>query len=201
MKKTLTTLLIALGLLTSCIIQAQVPTGTSAPAFSATDSNGKKHQLKDFQGEWVVLEWFNPECPFVKKHYNSENMQKLQKKYTDAGVIWLTVASSAVGKQGHLTQETANPVLQNYKSKATTLLLDESGAIGRLYQAKTTPHVFLIDPNGTLVYQGAIDDKPSTDVEDIPGAKNYLAEALDASMAKKKVPTGVTEPYGCSVKY
>lgn len=182
-------------------LQAQAVVGSPAPDFTLSDTQGAAHRLADLAGKPVVLEWTNPDCPFVKKHYGSKNMQGLQAKYVAQGVVWLTVSSSAPGKQGHYGAEEWNRIRADQGSAATALLLDPDGQVGLAYGAKTTPHLFVIDAAGTLVYDGAIDDKPSTDVADIPGARPYLAEALDAVLAGVPVPTAKTTPYGCSVKY
>lgn len=148
-----------------------------------------------------MLEWVNFDCPFVGKHYGSENMQKLQKKYTEEGVAWLSICSSAPGKQGHVTGPEAKELLEERGASPSRFLLDPKGKVGKAYGAKTTPHMFVIDPKGIVVYNGAIDDKPSTKREDIATARNYLVAALDASMSGKKIETAATQPYGCSVKY
>jgi len=148
-----------------------------------------------------VLEWTNPDCPFVKKHYGAKNMQALQAKYVAQGVVWLSVCSSAPGKQGHYPADEWNRILAEQGSAATALLLDPDGQVGLAYGAKTTPHLFVVDAAGNLVYDGAIDDRPSTDPADIPGARSYVSEALDAVLAGAPVPVAQTKPYGCSVKY
>lgn len=176
-------------------------TGSKAPNFTLTDTNGQSHSLADFKGKTVVLEWTNPDCPFVKKHYNTNNMQTLQKEYTGKGVIWLTVTSSAKGKEGYYTAADWNKKITENVSAATAVLMDESGSVGKKYGAKTTPHMFIINGEGTLVYQGAIDDKASYEKEDVPLAKNYVKTALDEILAGKSVTTGTTQSYGCSVKY
>jgi peroxiredoxin len=175
--------------------------GAPAPAFTATDTQGHERSLSEFKGKMVVLEWHNQGCPYVKKHYSSGNMQKLQKEVTGQGAVWLTVISSAPGKQGFVTPESEDAYLKEQKAAPTAVLLDPDGSVGRLYGAKTTPHMFLIDAKGTLVYAGAIDDKPSTDVSDVEGAKNYLLAAYDEAKAGKPVSVATTPPYGCSVKY
>lgn len=180
---------------------AQAVVGQPAPAFSAPDASGKTHSLASYKGKWVVLEWVNPECPFVKKHYGSANMQKLQRAYRPKGVVWLTVNSSAPGKQGHLEAATANAFVEEQAASPTALLLDPQGKVGRAYAAKTTPHMFVIDPEGRLVYNGAIDDRPSADPADVAGARNYVATALEEGLAGKAVTTTSTQPYGCTVKY
>lgn len=181
--------------------QAAAVVGKAAPSFELSDTGGKTVRLGDFQGKFVVLEWVNFRCPFVGKHYGSGNMQKLQKKYTGDGVVWLSICSSAPGKQGYVTAAEANELLKQKSAAPTRFLLDPKGTVGRGYGAKTTPHMFVIDPKGILLYDGAIDDKPSTNKADIATAKNYLTAALDAAMAGKKVEVAATQPYGCSVKY
>jgi peroxiredoxin len=175
--------------------------GKPAPAFTATDSNGKTHSLADFKGKTVVLEWTNPECPYVVKHYDSKNMQKLQADYTAKDIVWLSINSSAEGKQGNMNGEKANAYVAEKGGKATAYLLDPTGEVGKLYDAKTTPHMFVIDKDGTLVYAGAIDDNDSSKPEDAATAKNYVTAALDSVLAGKPVETAQTKPYGCSVKY
>lgn len=178
-----------------------VETGSQAPSFKLEGVSGKPVSLADYKGKIVVLEWLNHGCPFVRKHYDSQNMQSLQRKYTKEGVVWLSVISSAKGKQGHVTPGEGLAEKTKNQSVATDILLDPKGTVGQLYGAKTTPHMYVIAKDGTLVYQGAIDDKPDTEKESIKGARNYVAEALDALMAGKKVKVASTKAYGCSVKY
>ena len=193
---------VAVGLILGVgVVMAQVVSNQTAPNFTLTDSNGQNHSLSDYKGKFVVLEWFNPDCPFVKKHYNSGNMQNLQKEYTAKGVIWLSVNSSAPGKQGSYTPQGFNQFEKDKGASATTVLLDTDGKVGHLYGAQTTPHLFIIDPRGTLIYQGAIDDTPSADVADVKTAKNYVSAALDEAMSGKPVAINTTKSYGCSVKY
>jgi peroxiredoxin len=175
--------------------------GEPAPAFTATDSKGKAHNLSDFKGKWVVLEWHNNGCPYVKKHYEGGNMQKLQKEWTANGVVWLTVISSAQGQQGHLTGPDADAYAAKIGASPTAILLDAPGTLGRAYDAKTTPHMFVINPQGQLVYNGAIDDKPTTDQADLAPAANYVSAALKAGMAGTPIATATTRPYGCGIKY
>jgi len=172
-----------------------------APAFALTDQNGTLRSLSDFKGKVVVLEWLNFGCPFVRKHYDSGNMQKLQKEYTAKGVVWLSVISSAPGKQGYFEADELRKRLATEKAVPTASLIDADGTVGKAYGAKTTPHMFVIDTDGVLVYSGAIDDIPSTDVEDVARAKNYVSASLDALMAGNEVPVKSTKPYGCGVKY
>jgi len=175
--------------------------GSLAPEFKAISSKKKEVKLSDYKGKVVVLEWLNYGCPFVKKHYEGKNMQKLQKDYTKKGVIWLSVISSAPGKQGSSTPKSAEKDRKAHGSKATAVLLDTTGELGKLYGAQTTPHMFVIDATGKVAYQGAIDDKPSTDSATLKGAHNYVREALDAILAGKNVATAQTKSYGCGVKY
>jgi alkyl hydroperoxide reductase subunit AhpC len=175
--------------------------GDRAPDFTATDSNGKVHKLSEYSGKYVVLEWHNRGCPYTAKHYDSGNMQRLQHEWTARGVIWLTVISSAPGKQGYVTAADENAFLKQANAAPTAALLDPTGALGHLYEAKTTPHMFIIDPQGTLIYNGAIDDKSTTEVTDINGARNYVSLALGEALAGKPVTSPSTSPYGCSVKY
>jgi peroxiredoxin len=175
--------------------------GTTAPDFSVTDSKGKTQSVSQYKGKYVVLEWFNPECPFVKKHYGGGNMQKLQEEFTGKGVVWLSIDSSAPGKEGHLTAEQANQKMTEWKTKQTALLLDPNGKAGQTYGAKNTPHMFVINPEGKIIYEGAIDSKASANPADITGATNYVKVALEESMGGKPVTTATTKPYGCSVKY
>lgn len=175
-------------------------TGEMAPNFSLPGLK-KEVSLNDFKGKIVVLEWLNHGCPFVRKHYDSGNMQKLQKNFTDKGVIWLSIISSAPGKQGHVEQNQALGEKKKYSSHASDILLDPSGKIGKLYAAKTTPHMYIIDNQGKLVYQGAIDDKADADQNSIPSAKNYITSALDELMNGKAITAHTTRSYGCSIKY
>lgn len=200
--KTLTMLTaIALFASLSSVSFAGVENDKPAPDFELKSSAGKTVKLSDYKDKYVVLEWTNQQCPFVKKHYGPANMQELQKKYTQKGVVWLSICSSAPGKQGHQTANGWNHTIKDMKMSATAVLLDEDGKVGKLYGAKTTPHMFIIAPNGTLIYQGAIDSIKSPRSSDISSATNYVAEALDAHMDGKQVPNPITKPYGCGVKY
>jgi peroxiredoxin len=180
---------------------AQALVGRPAPAFTLADTSGRGRALADFAGKTVVLEWWNPECPFVGKHYGSGNMQRLQREWTAKGVAWLTINSSAAGHQGHVDGPTADGLMRARGGAQTAVLLDPDGKVGRAYGAKTTPHMFVIDKAGVLVYEGGIDDRPSTDQADVPAARNYVAEALAAVSAGRAVSTATTTPYGCGVKY
>ncbi len=175
--------------------------GDAAPEFTAKDLDGTQRSLSDYAGRYVVLEWFNPDCPFVRKHYDSGNMQQLQAAYTERDVTWIIIDSSAPGKQGYLTPTQAKRVLRERRAFPTAMFLDPDGAIGRLYGAKTTPHMFIIDPQGTLVYAGGIDDTPSADPADIPASTNYVAQALDQALAGEVITMPSSRSYGCSVKY
>jgi peroxiredoxin len=175
--------------------------GERAPEFTATDTNGQIHKLSDYAGKFVVLEWHNRGCPYTAKHYNSGNMERLQQEWTGRGVVWLTVISSAPGKQGYVTASEENEYVKKMNAAPTAVLLDPTGALGHLYDAKTTPQIIIINPQGVLIYDGAIDDRATTDVEDVKGAKNYASQALDEAMAGKAVSIPTTRPYGCSVKY
>src|SRR3989440_4735843 len=177
------------------------PVGTAAPDFSLKDTKGQSHSLSQYKGKTVVLEWFNPECPFVKKHYGSDNMQKLQKEFTDKGVVWLTIDSNAPGTEGNLTPEQAQKVATSWKTQQTALLLDPDGKVGRAYGSKNTPNMVIINPEGKIAYEGAIDSKATPNPADIPSSTNYIKAALDQSLAGKSISTPQTKPYGCSVKY
>ena len=180
---------------------AEVVIGKQAPTFKEVDQSGKYHGLNDYKGKWLVLEWYNEGCPYVKKHYRSGNMQNIQKKYTDKGVKWLTVATSAKGKQGYIDPKVASKHIKKAGMNSSALLLDADGTMGRAYDAKTTPHMFVISPEGKVVYAGAIDSNDSANPATIKGATNYVADALDASLAGKDVKVASTRAYGCSVKY
>jgi peroxiredoxin len=189
------------GMLMMAPASAKPEIGKPAPDFTVADSHGKTHKLGDFSGKVVVLEWTNHECPYVKKHYSTGNMQKLQREAAADGVIWLTVISSAKGEQGNLTGAESDVLTQERKAAPAAVLFDEQGAMGRAYEARTTPHMFVITKNGTLAYMGGIDDKPTTNIADIQSATNYVASALRNVEAGKPADPAITRPYGCSVKY
>src|SRR6266446_340898 len=170
------------------------PVGTAAPDFSLTDSNGNTHSLSQYKGKYVVLEWFNPECPFVKKHYGSDNMQKLQEQYTSKGVVWLTIDSNAPGTEGSIIPEQAQKITASWKTHQTALLLDPDGKAGRAYGSKNTPNMVIINPEGKVAYEGAIDSKASPNPADIPSSTNYVKAALDQSLARKPITTPQTKP-------
>ena len=199
MKQLRTSVLTVLALV--AIAAFAVKVGDQAPDFTGTDSHGQTHRLADYKGKFVVLEWHNNGCPVTKKHYDSGNMQRLQKEWTDKGVVWFTVISSAAGTQGYVTAEQENAYMQKMHAVPTAALLDSNGQIGHLYEAKTTPHMFIINPQGQVIYNGAIDDKSTSDPSDINGAKNYVSEALQEAKAGQPVAIATTRPYGCSVKY
>lgn len=184
-----------------CMKGNAVSVGKPAPEFSLPGTDGKSWDLAAQKGKIVVLEWFNESCPFVKKHYSSGNMQKLQSEYTKKGVVWFTVLSSAPGKQGFATGPELKNILEASKAASTSGLLDPSGKVGKLFEAKTTPHLFVINKEGVLVYDGAIDDNSSADPSTIAGAKNYVKLALDALLVGNPVKESSSKPYGCSVKY
>jgi hypothetical protein len=200
-RSTMTYTLVALLLCAAPALISAAKVGEAAPDFTGMASNGKTIHLADYRGKFVVLEWHNNGCPFVRKQYNSGNMQRLQKQWTSQGVVWFTILSSAPGKQGYATASEENDFLAKEQAAPTAALLDPSGAIGHLYDAKTSPHMFVINPQGVVIYDGAIDDKPTTDLADVPGAKNYVSLALEEARAGKPVETAATRPYGCSVKY
>jgi peroxiredoxin len=180
---------------------AETEIGKAAPNFTLPDTSGKEWSLANFKGKYVVLEWYNPDCPFVGKHYRSGNMQDLQKEFTSKGVVWLSIDSSAPGEEGNYPPGKLNEISARVGAARTALLLDPDGKVGRLYGAKTTPDMYIINPTGILVYKGAIDNKRSTDPADVKTATNYVKSALQAMMTGKTVSTTDTQPYGCSVKY
>ena len=176
---------------------------SAAPDFVLPDGNGTKHKLSQYRGKWVVLEWVNYDCPFVKKHYDAshQHMQRLQQTYTGKGVVWLSICSSAQGKQGYMTAAQALTRPRVLKARASAVLLDPSGAVGRRYGAKTTPEFRIIDPRGQIVYSGAVDDVRSTRAADVPGATNYVHAVLHNVLAGRAAPVSESQPYGCSIKY
>ena len=198
MIRTLATLLVT----TAMVAAHAVTVGQAAPDFSLTDVNGKTVKLSDFKGKNVVLEWTNPGCPFVVKHYGSNNMQSLQKDATGKGVVWLSVNSTAKNHQDYLEPTKLSAKMKGeWKEASSYLLMDESGKVGQAYAAKTTPHMYVIDPSGKLVYAGGIDDKRTANQADVKTAKNFVRAALDETLAGKPVSVATAQPYGCSVKY
>src|SRR5271169_5248996 len=187
MKQSFTRLTFVFALLGLTAAAFAVRVGEQAPDFKAVDSNGQSHTLSQHKGRYVVLEWHNNGCPYTRKHYESGNMQNLQKEWTAKGVVWFTVISSARGTQGYVTPPEENAYLAQMHAAPTAVLLDPDGKVGRLYNAKTTPQMFVIDPEGKVIYAGAIDDKPTPDPDDIRGADNYVTDALTAAMAGKPI--------------
>jgi hypothetical protein len=175
--------------------------GAPAPAFTATDTNGGTHSLAQHRGKYVVLEWVNHGCPWVRKWYGQGHMQALQRQFGEQGVVWYSIVSSAPGKQGHETSERHNAMAAERGAAPAAILVDEPGVIGRAYDARTTPHMYVIDPDGTLIYMGAISDNRANRPEAIDGARNHVVEALREAMAGKQVSVPSTQPYGCAVRY
>jgi len=194
-----------LGLAAAAVIAAPAAAAPvlnqPAPAFTVADADGKSRSLAEFRGKTVVLEWTNNGCPYVQKHYNSGHMQGLQREATAEGVVWLTIISSAPGFQGYLTPPQAKAWKAKAGAHSSDVLLDPKGTVGRAYAARTTPHMFVIDRTGKLVYMGGIDDQATTDPDSLKTAKNYVTAALADVQAGRPVATAVTRPYGCSVKY
>ncbi len=185
-------------------VEAVAKVGAPAPAFTLKDTEGTSRALGALKGKYVVLEWLNHDCPYVRRHYDSGNMQALQKELGAKGIVWLSINSSAPGKQGHFPPARAAELTREKKAAPAAVLLDHNGAVGRLYGARTTPHMFLINPEGLLIYQGAIDDRATTEwktLADVSGAKNYVRQAIGEAMAGKQVSESSTKAYGCSVKY
>ena len=191
--------LAALALASAAFAAAQI--SKPAPEFSLTDTHGKTHKLSDFKGKVVVLEWVNLGCPYVKNQYGTRNMQNLQKTYTGKGVVWLTVCSSAEGEQGHYNATDWNKQISQHGIASSAVLIDADGTVGQLYGAKVTPHMYVINSDGTLAYNGAIDSAPTTKPAETAQAKNYVAAAVEALLAGKPVENTATKPYGCGIKY
>lgn len=196
---------IAIGLsallMSAPLYAAPLQPGDMAPVFALPDSKGNTHTLTEFRGQRVVLEWTNHDCPFVRKHYDSGNMQSTQLAARAEGAVWLSIISSAPGKQGFVTAEQANELTKERRALPTAVLLDPEGEVGRLYEAKTTPQMFIISPEGNIEYMGAIDDRPSSDPADIQGAHNHVVMALEELGHGKQLSVKHTAPYGCGVKY
>lgn len=180
---------------------AALSPGQPAPDFTLSGIDGKQYKLSDFRGKLVVLEWFNSECPFVQKHYESGNMQSLQAKYAGKGIVWLGINSTSPQHSNYRDASRSQAILKEWKSTPAAFLLDPDGKVGQAYGARTTPHMYVVDPAGKLVYMGGIDDKPSASQRDIATAKNYVAAALDELLAGRAVSQNNTRPYGCSIKY
>lgn len=199
--KTLTSALLIAFTSLSAVASAAPQVGEPAPAFEGTDTSGQRWSLETLKGQPVILEWTNHDCPYVKKHYETGNMQALQRDAEAEGYVWLSVISSAPGKQGHVTAEEADTLTESRDAAPAAVLLDPEGKIGRAYEARTTPHMYLIDEEGVLLYMGGIDDRATTDPADVDGATNYLRAAMSARAAGESIEPAVTRPYGCSVKY
>ena len=193
---------VLLAVTTISVHRAPTPViGQPAPDFTIQDTRGTAQQLSAYRGKWVVLEWFSHACPYTAKHYTSGNMQKLQRAYTAQGVVWLSIVSSAPGREGFTTAAKANALTAEKGAAPTAVIRDTAGTIGHLYDARNTPQLFVINPAGTLVYAGAIDDKRTSDTADVAKAHNYVSAALDAALAGKPVTVQLTQPYGCTVQY
>ena len=203
MKHTVAIVVLVGGLVLACasLFAAAPKVGQPAPTFTAKDDHGLTHGLADYKGKFVVLEWHNNGCPYVQKHYGGGNMQKLQKEWTAKGVVWLTIVSSAPGTQGYVTPEQSQAYVKQVGAAQTAVLLDPRGQVGHLYDARNTPQMFVVDPKGTLIYDGAIDNRPTPEPSSLNGATNYVAKALTEAMAGSPVSTPVSVPYGCTVKY
>lgn len=199
MKKFISSAIMASSLAVSSALAVQV--GEMAPDFTGVDSNGKKHTLSDYKGKIVVLEWTNNRCPYVRKHYESGNMQKQQKALTSKDVVWLSIISSAPGNQGYVKGDEANVLTVSRGASPSAVILDPSGEIGMKYKAQTTPHMYIVDKDGKLAYKGGIDSIASANPADIEGAKQYVLSAYDEMSKGQKITDAVTRPYGCSVKY
>jgi hypothetical protein len=201
MKRLIFSMLFAVLVLGAPLLMFAAKVGQPAPEFTGTASNNQTYHLADYRGKFVVLEWHNNGCPYTQKHYNSGNMQKLQKEWTVRGVVWFTVISSAPGKQGYIDANGENTYMAKMGAAPTAALLDPTGAIGHAFDTKTTPEMIVINPQGVIIYDGAIDNRPTDEVRDIPGATNYVNLALSQALAGKLIETAATRPYGCSVKY
>lgn len=191
---------LSLGLLAGAALAAPEP-NAQTPLFEAVDTEGRTVDLEALRGKIVVLEWTNHLCPFVRKHYGAGNMQALQQEAAEAGAVWISIISSAPGRQGHVDAATADALMTDRGASPAHVVLDESGAIGKLYRARTTPQMFVIDPEGRVAYMGGVDDIPSANPDDIDLAKNFVREALQAVVAGEKPEVQTARPYGCSVKY
>lgn len=185
----------------SALAQATAKVGAPAPAFEALDADGKLRKLSEFAGRTVILEWTNHDCPYVRKHYNSATMQTLQKDMAREGVVWLSVISSPVGEQGHVDGAKAKELTKTRDAAPAAVLLDPNSKVARAYGATTTPHMYIVDPKGTLAYMGAIDDKPSASAASLAGARSYVRQAMAELKAGKPVSEAATKSYGCAVKY
>jgi len=198
---TLGVLLLLAGGVSIASAQSEAAVGEAAPTFVLPDTDGEEHSLADYEGQYVVLEWLNFECPFVGKHYGSGNMQALQETYTEKDVVWLSIVSSAEGRQGYFPPAEMQTQKQKHDAHMDAILMDPSGEVGRTYGATVTPHMYVINPEGELIYKGGIDDKPTTDEADVEGATNYVRNALTQAMNGEEVSPKTAQPYGCTVKY
>jgi peroxiredoxin len=201
MRFKLMTAIMMAALIQTGVQAAELTTGSPAPEFTLTDTQGNEHSLSSFRGKFVVLEWVNHGCPFVVKHYSGGNMQALQKEAKEKGVVWLSICSSAEGKQGNMSNEEWNNKTAEVGANPDAVLIDAEGTVGKQYNARTTPHMFIINPEGNLIYQGAIDDTRSTDADDIAKSENYVRSALTQALAGEPIAKSQTQPYGCGVKY
>lgn len=201
MNRLVSTLVFSAVISSAALCAAQATVGQTAPAFSATDTTGKSVSLADFKGKYVVLEWTNPGCPFVQKHYDSGNMPATQKDAVAKGAVWLALNTTAKDAGDYMAPAALQTWMQSKNGVPTATLMDADGKVGRAYGARTTPHMYIVDPAGTLIYAGGIDDKPSSRASDIPTSKNYVKAALGETLAGKPVTQASTKPYGCSVKY
>ena len=183
------------------LAQSTAKVGQPAPVFQAVDADGKARSLSEFTGKTVILEWTNHDCPYVRKHYNSATMQTLQKDMAKEGVVWLSVISSPVGEQGHVDGAKAKELTKSRDAAPAAVLLDPNSKVARAYGATTTPHMYIVDPKGTLAYMGAIDDKPSSSAASLTGARSYVRQAMAEIKAGKPVTEAATKAYGCAVKY
>jgi peroxiredoxin len=201
LKNTFSALLIGLLVGLSAATSAKITVDAPAPDFTLTNSKGETVSLSDYKGKHVVLEWTNHQCPYVVKHYASDNMQSLQRKYAEQDVVWLSIISSAQGKQGHVSADEANELTKSRSAQPAHVLFDESGEVGKMFAAKTTPHMYIIDPSGELKYAGGIDSIKSANQADIPKAINYVDVGLQSLLAGGEIENKLTPPYGCSIKY
>jgi hypothetical protein len=196
MKRVGWVLALALAVLATSSSLVAVRVGEPAPAFTASDNQGRQHSLADYKGKWIVLEWHNSECPYIVKNYSSGNMQKLQREWTAKGVVWLSIESSGPGKAGYVTPEQSVAYVKEQNAAPTAVLLDPTGVVGHAFEAKSTPHMFVINPQGIVIYDGALDDKPTREIADVATATNYVAAALTEAMAGKPVTMPTSKPYG-----
>jgi peroxiredoxin len=180
---------------------AQTASVTVAPDFTLPDTKGGAHSLSDFRGQYVILEWLNYDCPFVRKHYEGENMQATQARWTEEGAVWLAIVSNAPGEQGHFPNDVMNRRSEQHGGRQTAILMDEDGQVGRAYGARTTPQMVVISPEGEILYNGAIDDRPSANRSSLEGATNYVNQVMEEALAGRPISVSATQPYGCAVKY